>query len=182
VEILPGEYREQVRLKIGVHVKSSTPLSAVLRAAPASAGPAVLAMNASGARLSGVRILGDQEAPLAAGIVLDHSDMEVDGVEIRGARTGVEIRGGKPSITGSTITDSAAEGIVIVDSARPWIAHNIFRGNKGKDIAVREESRPILSDNSFDKIALDLPAGESMDTVRQRNSFPAAPRPVRRQP
>ena len=49
-------------------------------------------------------------------------------------------------------------------------------------IEFNRDIRPILSDNSFDKIALDIPAGESMDTVRQRNSFPAAPRPVRRQP
>jgi len=181
VEILPGEYREQVKLKNGVQVKSITPLSAVLRAAPASAGPAVLAENISGARLSGVRIQGDAEAPLAAGIVLDHSDMEIEGVEIRGARVGIEIRGGRPSLTGSTITECAAEGVFLTNAARPWIAHNIFRVNKGKDVAAREDSRPILSDNLFDKIAVDLPAGESMDVVRQRNSFPPAPRGGRKQ-
>src|SRR5262249_59940641 len=114
------EYREQVKLKSGVQVRSSTPLAAVLRAAPASTGPAVLAENISGARLSGVRIQADQEAPLAAGIVLDHSDMEIDGVEIRGARIGIEIRGGKPSVTGSTITESGSEGVLITNDAHPW--------------------------------------------------------------
>src|SRR5262249_49242082 len=156
------EYREQVKLKSGIQVRSSTPLSAVLRAAPAVPGPAVLAENISGARLSGVRIQADQEAPLAAGIVLDHSDMEIDGVEIRGARIGIELRGGKPQVTATPTTECAAEGILIPADARPWIAHNIFRANKGKDLVARDESRPILSDNYFDKIAIDLPPGESM--------------------
>jgi len=43
VEVSGGEYREQVRLKSGVALRSQVPREAILRAAPVGGGPAVLA-------------------------------------------------------------------------------------------------------------------------------------------
>ena len=80
---------------------------------------------------------------------------------------------GSPSLVGNSITDCAAEGVLITGDAGPWIAHNTFRGNKGSDVAARGGARPALSENQFDKNAIELAAGESMDVVRKRNSFPA---------
>src|SRR6185295_11837857 len=50
VEVLGGEYREQVTLKNGVTLRSRQPRAAILRAAALSTGPAVQAENVRDAR------------------------------------------------------------------------------------------------------------------------------------
>src|SRR5437763_11031938 len=53
VEVAVGDYREQVRLKNGVTLRSLVPLEATLRAAALSGGPAVVAKDVKRARFSG---------------------------------------------------------------------------------------------------------------------------------
>src|SRR5205807_5989956 len=47
IELLGGEYREQIRLRDGVSLTSRVPRAAIIRAAPAEAGPpvAIIAEN-----------------------------------------------------------------------------------------------------------------------------------------
>jgi len=52
---------------------SNPPRAAVLRAAPGTTGPAVVAEKVDHARLSGFSIVGDAQMPLSAGIVLTDS-------------------------------------------------------------------------------------------------------------
>src|SRR5262249_12087794 len=61
IEVPPGEYREQVRLKSGVALRARVPRDATLRAAPMSNGPAVIAEGVKDARISGFRILADPQ-------------------------------------------------------------------------------------------------------------------------
>ena len=158
LEVLGGDYLEQVRLMSGVTLRSRVPHEAVLRAAPLSRGPAVIAENVHGARFSGFRILADAQKPLATGFELMNSDVEVSDVEVQGAGVGIEIRGGGTvSLVGNTIQDCLAEGVLITGTSTPWISHNLIRRNKGAAIAAREGARPVLDANVFEKSKLELP-------------------------
>jgi serine/threonine protein phosphatase PrpC len=171
VEVLPGEYREQVRVKGGVTLRSRVPLEANLRAPALSNGPAVIAENIQNARVTGFRLIGDALLPLSAGIVLVNSGVEIDNVEVHGAGIGVEVRGGHgASLSASVVEDCLAEGILITGGAAPWISHNTFRRNKGAGLAARDGAKPLLRDNIFEKNAVDLPP-DMMDPAKANNLF-----------
>ena len=173
VEVLLGDYREQVRMKSGVTLRSRVPREARILAAPLSKGPAVIAENVKDARLSGFHIVGDAQAPLSAGIVLDNSAVEVDDVDVEGAAVGIEIRGAaSPALRASDIHDCTAEGLLITGSSEPWISHNTFRRNKAAGLAARGAARPALWSNIFDKNALELPPEMPLQPVRERNQLP----------
>jgi hypothetical protein len=182
VELMPGEYREQVRLKSGVTLRGRVPLEAVLRSPVLNNGPAIIAENVEGARLSGVRIVGDPQIPLAEGILLVNSEVAVDDVNVSGAGVGMEIRGGKhPSVRASTIEDCLAQGLLVSGAAEPWISHDAFRRNKGGAVSAREGARPTLAENVFDKS--DIEPAELMEVSKTRNLFldgGAAHRPAAR--
>ena len=176
IEVLGGEYREQVRLKSGVALRSRVPREAVLRAAPLSGGPAVIAEDVRGALIAGFNIRADEQMPLAAGILLKDSGVEVDDVDIAGAGIGIEIRGSaSPVLRANAIHDCTAEGVLILGAAAPWISRNEIRRNKGAGVAAREGARPALVGNVFEKNALELPAETDMRAVRERNFFLDAP-------
>ncbi len=165
-----GEYREQVRLKSGVTLKSIVPREAILRAAPMSGGPAIVADGVKDARVSGFWIDAKPPLPLSAGIVLNNSAVEIDDTEISGAGIGVEIRGAaSPKLVGNAIHDSAAEGILISGPSAPWLSHNSILRNRGAGIAARDGARPSLVGNVIEGNALELPAGTDLEEVRARN-------------
>jgi len=162
-----GEYREEVRLKKGVILKARIPREPVLRAAPMSGGPAVIADKVTGARLSGFRILADAAMPLSVGIDLRDSAVEIDDVEVRGAGIGIQIRGdASPTVRASAIRDCTTEGILVIGPSQPWLSHNLFQGNKGPAVAAREGARPALLGNMFDRAALEIP-GDPAEIKRQ---------------
>jgi serine/threonine protein phosphatase PrpC len=183
VEVQPGEYHEQVRLKGGITLRSRVPLDAILRAPALSNGPAIVAEGIQNARVSGFRIVGDAQSPLSAGIVLTNSRVEIDNVEVQGAGTGIEVRGGQgSSLSASVVEDCLSWGLLISGADSPWISHNIFRRNKGAGLAAHEESKPLLRDNIFEKNSVELPP-EMMESAKANNQFldagtarrPAAP-------
>jgi parallel beta-helix repeat protein len=180
VEVLPGEYREEVRLSDRITLRSRVPLEASLRAPALSNGPAVIAENVHSARFSGFRLVGDAQLALSAGIVLINSGVEIDNVEVHGAGIGIQMRGGSgASLSASTVEDCLAEGILITGGASPWISHNIVRRNKGAGVAARDGARPLLRGNTFEKNAVELPP-DLMEAARATNTFPpvgAPPRP-----
>ena len=121
------------------------PREAVLRAAPLGGGAAVMADNVRGARFSGFRILVAKDLPIAIGILLENSRVEVDDVEVEGAGIGVEIRGAaSPVLRANSIHDCASEGVLILGASQAWISHNDFRRNKGAGLAARDGARPAL--------------------------------------
>ncbi len=158
VELLGGEYREQVRLRDGINVASRVPYTAILRAAPAYTGPAiaVIAANIKNARLSGLRILGDEKMPLAVGILVTDGDIEIDDSEIGAASVGIEIRGNAhPVLRANSIHDCPAGGILISEAATPWLSHNDIVGNGHGQrqtypgVLVSGTARPVLIGNVF---------------------------------
>jgi hypothetical protein len=170
VEVLAGEYREQIRLKDGIVLRSRVPREAVLRAVPASDGPAILAEGIKGARVSGFSVQADSQAPLSAGILLINSAVELDDNEVSGARIGVEIRGmASPLLRANSIHDCLAEGILITGPSTPWISHNAIQRNKGAGLAARDGARPSLLGNVFEKNTLDLPPEIPLNAIREKN-------------
>lgn len=168
VDVLPAEYREAVRLKNGVTLRSRVPREVILRASPTGASPAVFAENVTGARVSGFRILGDALMPLTAGILLVNSSVELDDNEIEGAGIGIEIRGAGDSVLRANgVHDCLAEGLLISGPAAPWLSHNAFERNHGPGLSARDGARPALVGNVFDKntVQIDTPP----ETLRERN-------------
>jgi hypothetical protein len=175
VVVPAGEFREQVHLKSGVILRARVPREPVLRAAPMSAGPAVLAEEVTGARFSGFRILADESMPLNIGIALRNSTVEIDDVEVKGARIGIEIRGSaNPIVRASAIRDSLAEGILILGLSKPWLSHNLIQGNKAAGVAARDGAHPSLLSNVIDHNPLDIPGDK--DEIRNQNFFQDAGR------
>ncbi len=168
VEVLAGEYAEQVRLKSGVTLRAR---DAILRAAPMGNGPAVIAERVANARVTGFRIEAGDDAPLPVGILLTDSDVELEDIEVSGAGVGIEIRGAaKPVLRANSIHDCTDVGILISGPSEPWISHNTLRGNT-IGLAARDGARPALSGNVFDGNGATLPPEISMADVRARNLF-----------
>jgi serine/threonine protein phosphatase PrpC len=165
-----GEYREQVRLKSGVTLKSMVPREAILRAAPMSGGPAIVADDVRDARVSGFWIDANPPLPLSAGILLNNSPVEIDDTEISGAVTGVEVRGAaSPALIGNAIHDCGGEGILISGPSSPWLSHNSILRNRGAGIAARDGARPSLVGNVIEGNSLELLPGTDLDGVRAKN-------------
>jgi hypothetical protein len=170
VEVLAGEYSEQVRLKSGVNLRTR---DGILRGAPMGNGPAVIAENVRNAHVTGLRIEAGGAAPLAAGIVLTDSDVQLEDVDVDGAGVGIEIRGAaSPVLRANSVHDCGGAGILISGPSQPWISHNSLRGNK-TGLAAHDGARPALDGNVFDKNAtqVELPAEMPMKDVRAHNTF-----------
>jgi serine/threonine protein phosphatase PrpC len=169
VEASAGEYNEQVHLAAGVTLRSRVPREAVLRAAPMSSGPAVIAENIRDARFTGFRILAAKDLPISTGILLDNARVEVDDVEVEGAGIGVEIRGAaSPVLRANSIHDCGSEGVLILGASKAWISHNDIRRNKGAGLAARDGALPALLQNVFEKNVVEVPA-EMMPAVKEQN-------------
>ncbi len=175
VEVLAGDYHEQIRLKNGVTVRSRVPREAVLLAVPLSDAPLVVAESVTNGRIAGFLVRGEKQAPLSAGIVLTSSTVWVEDMEINGATNGIVIRGGSPVLLGNSIQDAAGEGILVVGPSTPWILHNSIRRSKAAGLAAREGATPVVAENVFEKNTVELPA-DMMEAAKSRNVFLPAPR------
>jgi serine/threonine protein phosphatase PrpC len=175
VVVPAGEYREQVHLKTGVTLRARVPREPILRAAPMSGGPAVIAEGVKDARFSGFRILADPAMPLNVGIDLRDSAVEIDDVEVKGAGIGIQIRGAaSPVLRASAIRDCAAEGVLILGPSQAWLSHNWIQGNKGAGVAAHDGAHPSLLANVIDRNTIDVPGDK--DEIRRQNFFPDAGR------
>jgi parallel beta-helix repeat protein len=153
--VAPGEYPELVQLRDGVSLVSQQLHGAVVRAN--AQGAAVIGEGVKSGRLAGFRIVGDDARPLTVGLDLKDSDIEVQDVEISGARgAGIEIRGASNCrLRANQIVQNPGGGVVIRDTATPHLALNLISGN-GKNggipkpgIDIRDAARPVLFGNTI---------------------------------
>jgi PPM family protein phosphatase len=185
IEVLSGEYREQVRLRDGVNVMSRIPHAAILRV-PAAANGAVTAItaeNVKNVRVTGLRILADEKLPLAIGILLTNSDIELEDCEISGANIGVEIRGaGRSVLRANSVYDSAASGILISGESTPWLSHNdiVRNGRNAREphpgILVSGAARQVLVGNIISENGAQgivIPQGMDSAPILKFNFFPS---------
>jgi serine/threonine protein phosphatase PrpC len=187
VEVASGEYPEQLRLPGGVTVMGRLPDVPVLRAAPIANGPAIaiLAEGVHGARVLGFRIRADENAPLAAAVVISNSDLELQDTEIVGAATGVEIRGKSTAVLrANSIEDCRDAGIRISGDSTPWILYNaILRNGRrthdaktppGPGVIVEAPAHPVLIGNTFADNGgepVRIPEGMEKDPITKFNFF-----------
>jgi serine/threonine protein phosphatase PrpC len=185
IEVAPGEYRESLRLKAGVLLRSRTPRAAVLRPPLGSVEPVVSAEEVSGARLEGFRIAGDARQPLVVGLRLLAARVAVEGVEISGAtRAGVEIAGDDRSELRYCFLHDNPGGGIVAGGGGTDLRHNlILRNGRGASgarpgVEVREGALPQLVDNRIEANGgggVALPGPERADEVFAWNLFvPAA--------
>ena len=157
VVVEPGEYREQIRLREGVHVVSRVPRAAILRlpAGADAATAAVVADSLTVAGLAGFRIVGDAATPLGVGLLSRDAAVSVVDVEITGAtHAALDLGGAGASLVGGDIHDNPGLGLVVRAGASPRIAHSAFTRNGtpegiGVSFVVEEGAAPTFSNNWF---------------------------------
>ena len=157
VVVEPGEYREQLRLRDGVHVVSRVPRAATLRlpAGADAATAAVVADGLSAGGFAGFRIVGDAATPLGVGLLARDAAVSVVDVEITGAtQAALDLGGAGASLVGGDIHDNPGLGLVVRAGASPRIAHSAFTRNGtpegiGPSFVVEEGAWPSFSNNWF---------------------------------
>jgi serine/threonine protein phosphatase PrpC len=156
----PGEYRERIFLKDGIHLVSRVPREAILRlpssTSDTDAGPAVVATGLSNAEISGFRIVGDSATPLGVGIGVTSGSLSIIDVEVSGATTaGIDFaEGSSATLVGSDIHDNPGSAILVHAGANPRLANNVFTRNGMSErasgsIVVEPGSAPVFQRNVF---------------------------------
>ena len=192
IRVEPGEYAEHLVLTGSVTLVSAVPRAAVIVApADATAPSTAVELQAGGGRISGFRIVGDGERPLAVGIRLRRAGGEIDAIEISGARVaGIEIDGQSQAVIRSSyIHDNPGCGVIIGQLANPRLLHNVIADNgRQPDAAkpgldIHETARPVLFGNIIANNGIDAIRGLSpaqrdevaRDNIVGRPAPPPAP-------
>ena len=183
VIVEPGEYRERVRLKSGVRIRSRVSRGASIRlpGGASESEAAILAADVDGAEVSGFRIVGDSATPLGVGLFARNAGVLISDIEISGAKvTAIEIAAGRtPSILGARIHDNVGAGVTIRAGAAPRITHSEFVRNGMSEraagaIVIDAGARPHLRGNVFHGILPEsfssLPQAERAE-IRSTNWF-----------
>ena len=171
VDVLIGEYREQLTLKSGVNLRSPVPREAILRAPPLGAGPSIYGEGVKNVRISGFLIQARRKAPSpreSCSIIRTWKWMTWS---VSGAGTGIEIRGsGNVSLAGNAIHDCLREGVLIVGASTPWISHNSFQRNLAP--AARAGRRAAVAGGECFREEQPGTAAGSFHGCSQRQEFP----------
>lgn len=195
IEVSSGEYAAPLKLKSGVTLRGRAPDVPVLRVTSEGGGPAIaiLAEDVHGARVSRFAIRADEKAPLSEGVLIANSDLELQDMEIAGARTGVEIRGKSPAVLrANSIHDCRDAGIRITGEATPWILYNAILRNGRRargdqtppfpGMLIEAPAHPVLEGNTFGDNGgepVRLPATMDKDALARFNFFLPAKPPAR---
>ncbi len=149
IQVQPGAYREQVEMKEGIRIAGEGVLEP--RADAAQPGAAVVVRNIRSGSLSGLRINVPESSGVSVGIMIEDSDVQIEGVEIRGASlAGIIVRGAsRPVIRGSYIHDNAGVGVVVEDATAPHMLSNIFADNAKAGMEVSAAANPTIQHNAF---------------------------------
>jgi serine/threonine protein phosphatase PrpC len=179
VEVAPGEYHETIDLPEGVSLVSLQPRGAVLHPPAGSKAPVLTAHGTDG-RISGFRIAGAPNAPLAVGLKLDGSRAQVSEMEVIGAsEAGIEVAGpDRSTIETSFLHDNGGPGLVVSGGAATQVQKNLIAKNgkakKAPGVEVRDDARPLLIDNRFEGNAAGgiwLPTAERAEEIYGWNRF-----------
>jgi parallel beta-helix repeat protein len=155
VVIPDGKYRETIQLREGVTLRALHPGAVTLAAVDNQ--PAILARHIDSGAAEGLWIVGDENAPLIAGVEIDDASPLIADCKITGANIGIKIRGvSSPLITSNQIVNNMGAGIEITGPAAPKLSGNLIAANgAGKPgpskpgVEVREPARPVLKDNGI---------------------------------
>jgi len=133
IEVGPGEYTVPVVIEGAVRLVSRKPHEAILRPPDTAAGgwTAITVSPGASGRVSGFTIRGDQAGRLAIGLSVAEAVIEVDDMEISGAREAAIslLPGSRATIRGSHIHDNQGAGVVVAADALPRLLHNVVTRN-----------------------------------------------------
>ena len=191
VSVEPGEYREQLRIRSGVTVRSRVSRGAALRlpGAAADAEAAIVATDVSDVEVRGFRIIGDAATPLGTGILVQQSDVVLIDLEVLGARQAAIVfgTGAAGALIASDLHDNPGIAVDVRSGAAPRIASNHFARNatagSAGTIIVEPGAKPIIERNVFVGVtpqSVVIPAGTQAPAITTNNWFVPAPRPPAR--
>jgi len=154
VRVEPGEYAESVVLKDGVELVARVPGSVVLVAPSRLENWTGLTASGHDNRISGIRVLGRSDAPIATGMKLDGRDLVLDDSGFEGnIDVAVDVgNDGNIAIRSNRFTNVRGLPLRVGRSARPTVRQNIFmRGTDehGPALHVVEDAMPTLDANLF---------------------------------
>jgi hypothetical protein len=156
VTVEPGVYAESIVLPDGVALVAREPGTAVLVAPPGQPGWTALTLNSPrGNRVSGVRVRGQPDAPVAIGVRLTGDNLVLEDVIVEGTLTiGVDVeREGTILVRGCRFSELTGVPVRIGNKAKPVIRQSLFvrsaSAGPSAAIDVAAESRPELVDNLF---------------------------------
>jgi hypothetical protein len=155
VRVEPGEYPEAVVLPPGVALVARVPGSAALVSPPGREGwVGITASSPNGNRISGIRIVGTDAAPIAVGIRLTGHDVVVDDVAVEGAvDVGVDIaQDGAIEVRGSRFSNVRGVPFRLGAGSRPHVRQNVFssgRAAANHAVDAPDSAVPRLIDNVF---------------------------------
>lgn len=156
IEIDAGTYPESLVLRDGVTIRARQPRSVILQRPVTVNGPWT-AISASGIRssaISGIVVKGTDNAPLDYGVWIAGGDLDLDDLEIVGARSAaVQISGQSTArLRGSDVHDNSGAGVLVERDASPEILHNVIERNGRKSparagIELRDGARAAIAGN-----------------------------------
>jgi hypothetical protein len=133
IDVDAGIYRETVVLKEGVSLRARERRTVVLQRPEALAGPwtAISATSIRSGDISGFVVRGTDDARLEYGVWVDDASVELDDLEIAGARAAAVQMNGRSTVRlrSSDIHDNAGAGVFIAAAAVPEILHNVISSN-----------------------------------------------------
>jgi len=189
IRVAPGEYRAPIELRPGIALVSARRHEAIIRPAVGADPAAAIVIQAGGpSRLSGFRIAGDGERPLAVGVRVQGAQADIDDIEVVGTRHAAvlfEERAGG-ALRGSALHDNHGPGVVVRAGAAAVLRNNVITTN-GKlagairpGVELQDEARALLfgniiAGNGEDQVAGLTPAARG-DVMRDNIiGLPAAP-------
>jgi len=133
IEIDAGTYPESLVLRDGVSIRARRPRSVILQR-PATVNGPWTAISASGIHsgaISGIVVKGTDNAPLDYGVWIAGGDLDLDDLEIVGARSAaVQISGQSTArLRASDVHDNSGAGVLVERDASPEILHNVIERN-----------------------------------------------------
>jgi len=174
IEVDAGTYTESLVLRDGVVVRARQPRGVILQRPVAVNGPwtAISATDIRNGGVSGIVVKGSDSAPLDYGVWVAGGSLDLDDLEIVGARSAaVQISGRSTArLRGSDLHDNGGAGVLVEGGAVPEILHNVIERN-GRSaparagIELRDAARAailgnIVRDNGQPGV-LGLPASET---------------------
>jgi PPM family protein phosphatase len=185
ITVGPGEYREAVTLKSGVALVGSTDSLLKPPVGAGGAWTAVTARGVTGARLSGFVIGAGPGQPLAVGLLAEAATVEVDRIEISGAReAGVDFRAGaRVTLSNSLIRDNEGSGVIVRTRAEPRLERNVIIHNghgpqRRAGVVVEPGAAPELEGNGIGGNGGEAVQGwpaATLASLAQRNVLSPAP-------
>ena len=194
VIVEPGEYREAIRLKSHVRVRSRVPGGASVRlpGGASETDAAVVAVDVERAEVSGLRIVGDSATPLGVGVLVRNADALLSELEISGAHaSAIEMAAGtSATVLAAYVHDNLGAGLTVRAGASPRIAHSHFIRNGLSEraaaaIVIDAGARPDLERNVFHGVQAESLTGLTQAArvaVRASNWFLPSDDPGVRRP